>query len=246
MKKILFYLRKRLQKEEFNPSFLLGMAINPNYLIRRGLAKAIKKNSSKLKGDILDFGCGSKPYKSFFTKATKYIGIDKKNTGHNHDMDKRDVDIFWDGNKLPLTENSFNSIFSSDVFEHLFEPEKVLREFYRILKPNGMILLTVPFFWEEHEIPFDYARYSSYGITNLLEKNGFKVIQLEKTTSYVLAIFQLLINYIIRFIIPSNKFSRLIYIFTTFPITFLALICDYILPKKYDFYCHNVVVAKRQ
>ena len=68
-------LIKVIQKEKFNPS-IVGFFINHNFNIRRLLFQKIKKFAPELNGKILDFGCGSKPYKPLFTKVKEYIGVD--------------------------------------------------------------------------------------------------------------------------------------------------------------------------
>jgi SAM-dependent methyltransferase len=66
------------------------------------------------------------------------------------------------------------------VLEHVFNPDDFLNEVNRVLKPSGKLLLTVPFVWDEHEQPYDYARYSSFGLRSLLEKHGFSIVKHEK------------------------------------------------------------------
>ena len=56
----------------------------------------------------------------------------------------------------------------NQVLEHVFNPDDFVREIARVLKPGGALLLTVPFVWNEHEQPYDYARYSSFGLRAFL------------------------------------------------------------------------------
>ena len=149
---------------------------SPVYIVRQGLFKVIKEIAPKLKGDILDFGCGSKPYESLFTNAKSYIGVDIEESGHNH-IDSS-IDFYYDGKVLPFKVSISEAIVTFEVFEHLFNIDEVLFELRRVLKPHGRLLLSVPFVWNEHEIPFDYARYTSFGISHILDKNGFEVIDL--------------------------------------------------------------------
>lgn len=79
--------------KEFNPSFF-----HPYYFIRKGLLKKIKQHAGSLKGRMLDFGCGSKPYRSLFN-VKEYIGVDYMNEGHPHENEQ--IDIFYDGKKSP-------------------------------------------------------------------------------------------------------------------------------------------------
>ena len=67
----------------------------------------------------------------------------------------------------------------------------MLSEINRVCKLNGQLLITVPFVWDEHEVPYDYGRYTSYGLKHVLEIHGFEVIHLDKSTSYVETVFQM-------------------------------------------------------
>ena len=131
-----------------------------------------------MKGNIADVGCGSKPYLSFFTAVDNYTGYDMANEGHSHANET--IDILFDGRTIPAASESYDSAISSEVLEHVFWPGGWLAEINRILKPGGVFLLTCPFMFHEHEIPNDYARYSSYGLKFLLLQNGFEIKQQKK------------------------------------------------------------------
>jgi ubiquinone/menaquinone biosynthesis C-methylase UbiE len=194
-------------------------------------------------GDVLDLGCGQKPYETIFTNTKSYIGVDVKVSGHNHNNSK--IDVFYDGKKLPFLDNSFDSIVCFEVLEHVFDVDELLSEVSRVLKAEGVILITTPFMREEHEIPYDFARYTNFGLTYLLKKNNFKVLDLIKTTSSVIAIGQLFVNYIANHILPNGRFlGKLSQLIVVFPINILFLIFDRIFQKKNSMYCNLVVLAK--
>ncbi|USN54840.1 MAG: class I SAM-dependent methyltransferase [Candidatus Peribacteria bacterium] len=139
---------------------------------------------------MLDFGCGKKPYQSLFDYE-QYVGVDIEVSGH--DNSQHEVDYFWDGETLPFADESFDSILASEVFEHVFELDAVLDELSRVLKPGGFLVSTTPFCIHEHEQPYDFARYTSFGLQYLYEKHGFTVIQNEQYGSYASVILQLCI-----------------------------------------------------
>ena len=148
-------LRKIIKKEKFNPS-VVGFFINHNFNIRRLLYKNLKNNSSVLKGKVLDFGCGSKPYKHLFTSVTEYIGVDYLIEGRTENIDT--IDFYYDGKKIPFENNTFDGVLCTEVLEHVFNLNEVLNELNRVLKPKGKAIITTPFMWEEHEMPYDFAR----------------------------------------------------------------------------------------
>lgn len=240
--KVMNKLKMRLRREDFLTT-PLSIFTSPIYIIRRGLYKEISRIAPKVVGDILDFGCGQKPYETCFVNASTYTGVDILVSGHNH-LDSK-VDIFYDGKILPFPDNSFDSIVCFEVLEHIFNPEEVLCEISRVLKPGGTFLATVPFIWEEHEVPYDFARYTSYGLVHILKKNGYKILELLKTTTSILAIGQLLVNYIANYLLPRGpilaRFSQLLIIF---PLNLLIIFINYILPKRYTLFCNCVVLCK--
>src|SRR3569833_3443403 len=82
-------LKARLRQDVFLTT-ALDIATSPIYIIRSGLYKNISSMASRLKGDILDFGCGSKPYESLFVNAARYVGKDIEISGHNHQSSEVD------------------------------------------------------------------------------------------------------------------------------------------------------------
>ena len=157
---------------EFEPSFM-----HPYYFVRNGIREGVLQYAGHLTGKMMDFGCGSKPYRSFFT-VEEYIGVDFENEGHPHDNEQ--IDVFYDGKKLPFEDNRFDSILCSEVFEHIFNLEEILKELNRVLKPGGKILITCPFVWNEHEAPFDYARYTRFALESLITKTGYSNVEYSK------------------------------------------------------------------
>src|SRR6476646_7017983 len=129
--------------KEFDPPITQA-----NFLIRNRLPRNIKVLAPRLTGKMMDFGCGQKPYRSLFS-VDDYVGVDFENPGHPHLNES--IDVFYDGKTLPFLDGQFDSIFSSEVFEHVFNIDDILKELNRVLKINGLILITCPFAFCEHE-----------------------------------------------------------------------------------------------
>ena len=226
---------------EFNPSVL-----HPYYFIRKGLYNKIQEYAGCLKGNLLDFGCGAKPYKHFFLHTTSYIGVDLDNSGHNHHTEQ--IDFFYDGKTLPFENARFDSIFSSEVFEHIFNIEEILPELNRVLKPGGKVLLTCPFVWPEHESPHDYARYTVFALKDLLQKAGFQTEVIDKSGDFFLTVFQLRVAYINDVLLPKLTFPFLIKVFRSIiiPLSNVAgIFFSKILPGNKTLYLSNIIVAQK-
>ncbi len=235
-------IKKIYAKEQFIPSFL-GVFINPFYFLRKGLYWKILKYRDFINGIVLDFGCGNKPYKDLFI-FKKYIGIDLKESGHAHKNE--DIDVYYNGKNIPFDAEYFDSVFSSEVFEHVFNINEILKEVNRVLKPDAYLLITMPFVWNEHEEPYDFARYTSFGVTYLLEQNGFKVEAFEKSSNFVEAIFQMVCLYLNQIIFPKNKYINfLLTILIIGPVNLMGLFFSLMMPKDYSFYNNDIVLAKK-
>ena len=237
-------IKRFFKSQTFNPT-LIGLFTNPFFFTRRALYDGIAKLAPNIQGRILDVGCGQKPYRHLFTSPT-YIGVEVQQEGHDHTNEQ--VDFFYDGKRLPFDDATFDSIITSEVLEHVFEPDEFLQEIHRNLKPGGKLLLTAPFVWDEHEQPYDYARYTSFGLKHLLQKNGFKVIQQHKTLNDTRIIFQLISLYIFKKTLWARKTPAMNIIATCIFNAWLNIsgsIIAFIIPSNNDLYFGNIVLAEK-
>lgn len=138
----------------------------PHVRFLRGQAAQIAPGSS-----VLDVGAGIAPFRELFIH-TDYVTCDWEQS-----MYDEKVDIRAPATAIPVEDASFDAIVCTEVLEHVPEPSLVLTEFRRILRPGGVVLLTVPFVWFLHEEPYDFYRYTTHGLQHLLETTGFDDIE---------------------------------------------------------------------
>lgn len=121
------------------------------------------------KGVMLDYGCGGQPYRRLFeTKITKYIGADvEAEEGISLDL------IIQPEAQLPLENNTIDTVLSTQTLAHVYDFKNYIAECYRVLKPGGNLILTVPMQWRMHEQPYDYWRFTKHGVEKLLLESGF-------------------------------------------------------------------------
>ncbi len=235
-------LKAIYRKQMFFPG-ITGLFINPFYFARKNLAFHLKYLGSHITGRTLDIGCGIKPYRDLF-HSSEYIGLEP-DTPQNRK--NKHADYYYDGHTFPFKDGEFDSAVCSQVFEHVFHPDEFLAEIFRILKPEGRLLLTTPFIWDEHEQPFDFARYSSYGLKHVLKRHGFEIIAFRKSTDDITLIFQLIAAFLHKKILQNrgivNILMTLLFIS---PVNILGELFGMISPKNEDMYLDNIVLAAKR
>lgn len=236
-------ISKRLRRENFLPGWL-GIFVNPFYIIRRGLARHISKVAPEAQGRLLDVGCGSKPYERLFQHVDSYTGMDIEISGHDHGSSK--IDVFYDGHTFPFESASFDTVVSFETIEHIFDLDRILDEISRVLKDDGTLILSIPFAWPEHEEPYDFARYTSFGLSHTLKQHGFRVESMEKSGDFVGTLAQLFCSYLFVHFCPKSSVGRAMFqtILVT-PVTLLGILASSLLPRRNDLFCNLVVLAKR-
>jgi len=166
-------------------------------------------------GHVLDVGCGSMPYRSLFVGASAYHGLEIDQPRNRLNPN---VTHFYKGTLFPMASSTYQLVICSQVLEHSFNPEQLLAEIFRVLQPGGYLLLTIPFFWPEHEQPHDSQRFTSYGLRHRLEVIGFELVSLRKTNPGLATLLQLTIEWlessVRRFLshIPSKKLRAALFL----------------------------------
>ena len=131
------------------------------------------------------------------------------------------------------------------MLEHVFNPDEMLAEIGRVLKKGSLALITTPFCWNEHEAPFDYARYSSFGMKDLLEKNGFRVKSIHKSGHFARVYFQLGALYFYEIFKKYGLGGKLIAQILITPINLIGSLISLFLPRNKSMYFNNIIIAEK-
>jgi SAM-dependent methyltransferase len=166
-------------------------------------------------GRILDLGCGKVPLYEFYKNYTsEVICADWEKSLHDNDFIDKITDL---NQNLDFNNSEFDTILLSDVLEHILYPHNLMKEIYRILRPNGCLIINVPFFYCLHEEPFDYFRYTKFALAEMAKKSGLTILEL-KTYGGIFEILADLISKIVAIIpligkIISNLIQKTAWIF---------------------------------
>lgn len=163
---------------------------DPHYIHLYFLINDIKEALEKYaRGNFLDLGCGNKPYETLYKPLTQTrVGCDIIQS------DKNRVDVICLATDLKFSDNNFDSILCTQVLEHVYDHQTMVKEIYRVLKPGGHIMLTVPFAWEKHEEPYDFFRFTPHALTELFKQAGLEIDYIKPNGGKWAAIYQLRTN----------------------------------------------------
>jgi SAM-dependent methyltransferase len=150
----------RLRPNASRPASLLNQAL---------ILDCLNAVRDQVRGDLLDVGCGEKPYEWIFgSQVERYVGCDWGATPHS----LHHVDLLADAARLPFHDATFDTVLSTEVLEHVSDPARCVVELNRVLRPGGTLILTTPFLYWIHEAPHDYFRYTPYGLKALIRRAG--------------------------------------------------------------------------
>jgi len=153
--------------------------LNPQYApdtldlagVRRSILTALTRELPRFHGTLLDVGAGYAPYRPLVlappSRVTRYIALDLSDNIY------QPPDLKWDGSRIPLRTGAVDCALATEVFEHVPEPENMMRECLRVLKPGGLLFFTVPFLWPLHTVPYDEYRYTPFALGRHLQAAGF-------------------------------------------------------------------------
>jgi SAM-dependent methyltransferase len=147
--------------------------------------KELKEIESK---NILDIGSGNLSTNNFIHSSNNIITIDYPITNKRYTSKP---DIYSDARNLPFLDNYFDTVIIFEVLEHIFEDEIVIKETQRVLKQGGKLYISIPFMYPMHDIPFDFRRYTKYGITELLTQNNYDIEELTAHGNSIVTALQL-------------------------------------------------------
>jgi ubiquinone/menaquinone biosynthesis C-methylase UbiE len=85
------------------------------------------------------------------------------------------LDVIADLHRIPIASNSMDAVLCTQVLEHVADPDVMVKELHRVLRPGGVLYLTAPQGWFEHQPPHDYFRFTSFALRKIFGEAGFEI-----------------------------------------------------------------------
>jgi len=103
-----------------------------------------------------------------FFSGQEYVGLDIR--------DGPGVDVLGDAQRLTYGDGSFGTVLSLDLLEHVRDPWSAVAETHRVLRDDGLFVLSVPCVFRLHAFPTDYWRFTASGVDSLLAGWGARTV----------------------------------------------------------------------
>ena len=168
---------------------------NHHYIVLHHLYKWMQEVAlPQAHGVLLDYGCGGRPYEALFApRVERYIGADVATAADTR------IDLLLEPNRpVSLPDESIDFLLANQTLEHVSDPSFYVSECRRLLKPGGILVLTAPMHWRHHEAPYDYHRFTRYGLEHHLLQHGFHIKDLRPCGGTFALIGQIWLNFLFR------------------------------------------------
>jgi SAM-dependent methyltransferase len=158
----------------------LRTVLDVNFTLRRQNLLRLREH---LRGDLLELGVGEGPDQEFLRTMPgvhSYQGCDREEYSETYRRGSptRAPVRYYRGEVLPFADASFDTAVSLDCIEHI-RPEELpgyLAQIHRVLRPGGRLLLSAPFVYPEHCMPYDYQRFTRSGLLACAQGSGLEPV----------------------------------------------------------------------
>ena len=197
--------------------------IHPQYTVLKFQREAIEEAKKYAKGKLVDIGCGRMPYrKELEPLVTSYTGVDHPKVSKLYNS-KIKPDVLADAKKLPFPDNSFDTALMFQVLEHVDSPDRVIKEVARVLKPGGVLILSVPFFYPLHDMPHDWGRYTETALKSFISEASLNLVKIKTQGSFFEFWLQMMNTFMVKRINDIINHFKFAHIFWLLPIIIIAI-----------------------
>ena len=156
-----------------------GTIFHPQWLAIRAQRSGMRYAATFASGVLVDVGCGAKPYEPWFRQhVNAYVGLEYPVTVCTNGGPAARADVYATVLALPLRDDAADTALLTEVLEHTPEPGRALDELHRTLGKDGTLILTSPMIYNIHGGPYDFFRFTPYGLRSLLSQHGFRILEM--------------------------------------------------------------------
>lgn len=146
-----------------------------NWLANHKIIGALEHVRGHAHGELLDIGCGSKPFAPVFAgRLSRYWGSDLASSRY---LGQEHPDAFATAERQPFRDGTFDTVLGLSMLTYLPEPGRMVAEAYRVLKPGGVLILEFTQMVPLHDEPWDFFRFTRFGAEHLLKQAGFEPVE---------------------------------------------------------------------
>lgn len=215
------------------------LIFHPQFYIKKYAHFSVNLSLKYARGVLLDIGCGRMPYRNkFLKKVTKYIGIDHPEVSVLYEKlygGYERPDILSDATKVPLKNSIADTIICLQVIEHLPDPDAALDEMKRLLKNGGYLIVSTVQSYPLHNEPYDYRRFTKFGLVEIMKKHGLKVVKSKENGNVFVQAGQFFNIYLMLILknLIDGKSRFLAFVLAPFVLTITTVVNLLILPFSY-------------
>lgn len=150
--------------------------LHPQWLLGR---RQLPEGLNTLTGKLLDIGAADRWLEPYLGDEVDYVALDFPSTGR--DLYAARPHVFADAANLPFPDGHFSGVACLEVLEHVPDPVRVMVEISRVLKSGGRAWITMPFLYPLHDAPYDFQRYTEFGLRRDVRIAGLEIVALRKS-----------------------------------------------------------------
>lgn len=234
--------------------------VHPQSRLIRFQKEAVQEAKKYAKGKLVDIGCGRMPYrKELEPLVDLYIGVDHPEVSKRYISDIK-PEVLADAKKLPFKNDSFDIALLIQVLEHVDAPDKVIKEAARVLRPGGVLILSVPFLYPLHDMPYDWGRYTKTALKSFISQADLRLVKMKTQGSFFEFWLQMLNTFLVKrindmvlnfkfhtifFLIPSIILAIPVILFNNLLISFINSLSK-VFPKYPNYFPLDYLVVARK
>ena len=203
--------------------FLKGSFFHPQWLSGKTHSSFSRSFTDITNKHILNIGSGDSILANKFQSSNTIVQLDYPLTNSNYE---HKPEIYGTATCLPFGNDSFDIVLLLEVLEHIPNDQQALMEAYRVLKPEGRIFLSTPFMYPIHDAPYDFRRYTRYGVSLLLTTAKFNIERVFERGNALTAVFLLLNIALLQQLKYIESKSKVLAVFLLPFVYFICLGCN--------------------